>query len=352
MRFTKENIKPGTPKGKIYKAVSHQEQRPAPCQVIFESQVMQEKTLEHFGAKSMDELGLRLFVRDCPNEAQYNVDLGGGLYRDFYGCVWREGTWGEGHSITQLVDVPLKGPELNGYKFPDFSRKELYSHIIERFKTEYDEFVMLNAWYYGLLERAWALCGFENFFMYLITEPRFAKSLIEGVHINCLQSLEYLLKIDAVDSINMGPGDSGTQRGLMMSPELWRKFLKGFYAEEVALVKKAGKIAYTHSCGDNTAVMDDYVDIGLDILNPVQPEAMDVKTIKKRYGKNITFHGGLSTQTTLTFGSSDEVRREVEEALRVLGEGGGYIAETAKPVPDNVPMENVFALIDAMINQK
>ena len=332
------------PKDKVYKALAHIEQRPVPARICFESATMQDKVLKHYGAANLKDLGLQCMTGGCPDEPK--EDMGNGIYRDFYGCVWKKS-----ESIPHLEDVPLKKPNLKHYTFPDFSRKELYIHLISRFESKSDEFSIINAYHYGLLERAWMLCGFEDFFAYLLTEERFVHELVENLHQNGLQSLKYLLKIDGIDAINLGPGDCGAQKGLLMAPDTWRKYFKKPYQEEIELVKRAGKVAYTHSCGDNTAIMDDYIDVGLDILNPIQPEAMDVKAIKKRYGKMITFHGGLGTQATLTFGTPVEVQRETKETLKILGEGGGYIAEPAKAMPCNVPMENVFALVDSLLEQ-
>lgn len=333
------------PKDKVSKALAHKEQRPVPAQVLFESATMRAEVLKHYGAANLKDMGLQFMMFGYPDEPK--EDLGNGTYRDFYGCVWKQSG-----SIPHLEEVPLKKPDLKQYTFPDFSRKELYLPLISGFESESDEFSVVNAYCYGLLERAWMLCGFEDFFVYLLNEERFVRELVGNLHRNALQSLEYLLKIDGIDAINLGPGDSGAQKGLLMAPDTWRKYFKKPYQEEIELVKKAGKVAYTHSCGDNTAIMDDYIDVGLDILHPIQPEAMDVKTIKKKYGKRITFHGGLGTQTTLTFGTPADVRRETKETLKILGEGGGYIAEPAKPVPYNVPMENVFALIDSLLEQE
>ena len=145
--------------------------------------------------------------------------------------------------------------------------------------------------------------------------------------------------------------DWGSQSGLIMGPKLWREFIKPRVAKMYERVSSAGKYVAIHSCGDVRAVLPDLVEIGLNIFNPFQPETMDIFETKKRYYGKLSFYGGISVQTLLPRGTSDDVRRETKRLLEVLGEGGGYIASPSHDVPVDVPPENMAAMIEVLQNQ-
>jgi len=142
--------------------------------------------------------------------------------------------------------------------------------------------------------------------------------------------------------------DIATQRGLMFSPELWRKLFKPHLARQFALGKKLGLINMLHACGAIREIIPDLVEIGLDILEPTQVHlpGMEPTELKREFGKHVTFFGAICTQRTLPFGTPDEVRKEVRERVRVLGDAGGYICSPDHAILDDVPLENVLALYD------
>ena len=142
--------------------------------------------------------------------------------------------------------------------------------------------------------------------------------------------------------------DFATQMGMMISPEHWRKYLKPTYAKYFALAKKYDLNVWFHSCGQFRPVMGDLIDIGMDVWETVQTHlpGNEPDVLKREYGAHITFFGGISTQTTLPFGTSEDVRREVRERIRVLGKNGGYICGPDHGIMPDVPMENVLAMYD------
>jgi uroporphyrinogen decarboxylase len=99
-------------------------------------------------------------------------------------------------------------------------------------------------------------------------------------------------------------------------------------------------------------VIPDLIEVGVNILQPIQPEAMDVFEVKRRFGRDLCLMGGISTQQTLPYGTPDQVRAEVRQCLERLGEGGGYVMAPAKPILPGVPIENAIALIETFVNQK
>ena len=143
--------------------------------------------------------------------------------------------------------------------------------------------------------------------------------------------------------------DFGTQNGLFMSPDMWRRFLKPGFRAFVDLGHQHGcKVAH-HSCGSIKPIIPDLIECGLDILNPVQPDVHDMNRteLKKLFGDRLCFHGSISIQHTLPFGTPDDVRNEVRERLETLGPGGGFIFCTAHNIQADTPLENVEALFDA-----
>jgi len=149
--------------------------------------------------------------------------------------------------------------------------------------------------------------------------------------------------------IFMTGDDFGTQTGLFMSPAMWRRFLHPGFKAFVELGKRYGcKVAH-HSCGAIKPIIGDLIECGLDILNPIQPEARDMNgaDLKKCFGDAISFHGSISIQRTLPFGTPDDVRNEVRNRFEALGPGGGFIFCTAHNIQADTPIENVEALFEA-----
>jgi uroporphyrinogen decarboxylase len=142
--------------------------------------------------------------------------------------------------------------------------------------------------------------------------------------------------------------DIATNRALMFSPAVWRALFKPALARQFAAARALGLLTWFHSCGDVSAILPDLVDIGLDVLEPTQAHlpGMRPEWLKREFGAHLTFFGGISTQTTLPFGTPEDVRREVRERIRVLGAGGGYILSPDHNLLDGVPPENVVALYE------
>jgi len=142
--------------------------------------------------------------------------------------------------------------------------------------------------------------------------------------------------------------DFSTQRGIMISPEAWRRFLKPVYAKMFSLVKSFGLGVWFHSCGTFRPVLPDLVDLGMDVWETVQVhlEGNDPHVLKREFGRQITFFGAISCQHTLPFGTPEEVRAEVRERVKVLGKGGGYICGPDHSIQKNMPPRNLAALWD------
>lgn len=143
--------------------------------------------------------------------------------------------------------------------------------------------------------------------------------------------------------------DFGTQTGPFMSPAMWRRFLRPGFKAFIDLAKRYGCQVAHHSCGSIAPLIPDLIDCGLDVLNPIQPEVrgMDHGDLKRRFGDRLCFHGSISIQRTLPFGTPDDVRAEVRQRRQTLAPGGGFIFCTAHNIQADTPLENVLALFDA-----
>jgi len=151
-----------------------------------------------------------------------------------------------------------------------------------------------------------------------------------------------------IDILMMGD-DFGTQKGLFMSPQMWRRFLRPGFKAFIDLAKRYGAKVAHHSCGSIKPIIPDLIACGLDILNPVQPDVddMDRRELKRRHGDRLSFHGSISIQRTLPFGTPDDVRDEVRERVETLAPGGGFIFCTAHNIQADTPTGNIVALFDA-----
>ncbi|MEE8324047.1 MAG: uroporphyrinogen decarboxylase family protein, partial [Candidatus Humimicrobiaceae bacterium] len=142
--------------------------------------------------------------------------------------------------------------------------------------------------------------------------------------------------------------DMGAQDTMVISPEMWRKYFKPRMAKlysELKSINPGLKIAY-HTDGSVYPIIDDLLEIGLDILNPIQPKSMDPYLIKKKYGKDLTLWGTIDIQETLPFGSTEDVEKEVRERIKGLAPGGGFIISPTHHVQIDTPLENFFTFWD------
>jgi len=201
---------------------------------------------------------------------------------------------------------------------------------------------------FSLFERAWTLRGMENLSMDFHLNPEFVHELLGAIADYNIAQAREALKYD-VDAVHFGD-DWGQQQGLIMGPVLWREFIKPQLKRMYAAVRDAGKYVTIHSCGDVDELFDDLVDIGLNCFNPFQPEVMDTAALIGRYRGRLAFHGGLSTQKVLPYGTPDSVRAEVRRLID-LGSEGGYVFSPAHSVEGDVPAENLIAFIEEIKEQ-
>jgi len=158
---------------------------------------------------------------------------------------------------------------------------------------------------------------------------------------------------DLIDIFMMGE-DLGTQEGLLVSPRVFRQFIKPYLARHVRLAKRYGIRVMLHSCGAIRALIPELVEIGIDILNPIQVRAKGMKPeeLKREFGDRLSFHGGIDIQKTLPLGTPEDVRAEVRNRVQTLGKGGGYILCSTHNIQADTPIENILAMYEEAKKQR
>jgi uroporphyrinogen decarboxylase len=264
------------------------------------------------------------------------------------------GDWFPGiHPIPEAKTIE----DLDFYQgWPDMSDPSRVAHVRETARRLADEnrfAIMATPWLLFPFERAHAMQGMEPFLLNMAMNPDFARVLLEKIAVYCKQLMGHFLDElgDNVDIIKIGD-DLGIQKGLMISPQMYRDILKPVHADFIKFIKSRtrAKVLF-HSCGDVAPLIGDFIEIGVDILNPIQTSTgsiSDLHSLKKRYGKNIVFCGGIDTHRILPFGNVEEVRQEVRRVMQILGPGGGCMIGAVHTVMNDVPPENVLAMVDAV----
>jgi len=328
-----------SPKERVYKAVAHEETDVVPYNIPIHARAHErlvntfgegynKRIVNHFAHGSVE---VRLFPP---------VDAVGDWVDDF-GCIWRQSSDG----APDVTKYALSKPSLEDYKFPDLSSLERYKRIPAEIEASKDKFFVAGA---GLLffERAWALRGFEQILIDFYRYPDFAEELFDNLMELNFQMVEGVTQHD-IDAV-LFSDDYGMQKGLITGPRVWRKFLKPRLKQMYGKVKKAAKLVIIHSCGDNSEIMGDLIEIGVDIFNPTQPEAMNIYELKSKWGSQITFNGGIPSQK-LPFYSPKQIREEVRRVRSFMSKGGGFVLQPTKDIRWDTPPETAMALIKEII---
>jgi uroporphyrinogen decarboxylase len=338
-----------TPRQMVYAQIAHQETAYTPYTIEFqEGTDIGARLDEYYGSPAWREALTQHIVRvtaiddglywDLITEEPFSVDR--------FGSTWRTDVWQR-----YLVEPALKEPTLDGYAWPEtsgFFPPGLREQVLKTIDENQDSFTAAG-FNFGLFERSWALRGFENALMDSIAEPEFYRQLVNRIAKHQMEILEELVTLP-VDGI-MFSDDWGGQQGTFLRPERWRAYFKEPLARMYDFVHGAGKVVLSHCCGNIVDVIPDAIEIGLEVLESVQPEAMNPYELKKRFGERLTFWGGLGTQKTLPFGTPEEVRAEVQRLCREMGRGGGYILAPAKALQGDTPTENGVAAVETFLEQ-
>jgi len=200
----------------------------------------------------------------------------------------------------------------------------------------------------GLYEQCWYLRGMEQLMMDFVLNPDFAHTLLRRVADAFCESAANVARWGC--DVAAFHDDVGAQKSLQMSPAMWREFVKPNFARIIKAAReiKPDIIWFYHSDGCVTEIIEELIEIGVDVLNPIQPEVMDPAALKKQYGDRLAFNGTISIQQTLPFGTVQDVRDEVRERIETVGVGGGLLIAPSHCVQPEVPMENLLAFAQAV----
>ncbi len=271
--------------------------------------------------------------------------------------------WGQGHVPTRSDDkyhahlegyiYPMLGlssaQDARDYPLPDIEADYRYAHLPASIQALHDRGLAVVAHMaMTIFEVSWYLRSMELLLVDMFDNAEFATVLFD--RITAKREIQAACFAELNPDIIMLGDDVGTQRDMLMSPRMWRRWLKPRLARVITAAKHVRPdvlIAY-HTDGATLPIIEDLIEIGVDILNPVQPECMDPFALKRRHGERLSFWGTLGTQTTLPFGAPAEVRASVRERIQRIGYDGGLLLAPTHMVEPEVPWENIVAYVEAV----
>ncbi|HHV43126.1 MAG TPA: hypothetical protein GXX57_00465 [Firmicutes bacterium] len=341
------------PRERVHAALRHERTDRIPFELGFVPAVLQEFK-KRTGATSPEEyfqLDMRTAHLGPSNQVHdyqkyYSEDISG-LWLDEFGVAHRPGGY---YHFTKMLH-PLAGAqdpaEILAYPFPDSDAPYRMAHLEAQVQDYHRRDLFVSAFVGHIFETAWYLRGMENLLMDFYLNQDLASALLDRItELNA--SLARGFAQAGVDMVRLGD-DVGSQRALLMSQETWRKWLKPRMAKVIAAAKEVNREVHIwyHSDGVIGPILDDLVEIGVNVLNPVQPECMDPLDLRRRYGKKLAFWGTVGTQTIMPFGTPEEVFAYVTDRIRTLGKEGGLVLAPTHVLEPDVPWENITAFVAA-----
>lgn len=254
----------------------------------------------------------------------------------------------------EFDEFPLSGAfdaiDVLRYPFPDPMAPGRYDDAKEKIKKYKESHFIIADLETSIFETSWYLTGLEKMMIDLLLEPPYLEVLLDKVMEINTETGKELIRLGA-DMIWAGD-DFGTQTGMIMDPETWRRLFKPrmkLMFEEFRKQNSNIKIAW-HTCGSILPIIPDLIGMGLDVLNPIQPLAtgMDPEFLKNEYGKDLVFFGGIDVQRLLPIGKPEEIKSEVNRISSILGRNGGYIIAPAHNIQDDTPAVNVIAFFESV----
>lgn len=276
-----------------------------------------------------------------------------GYMRTMWGAKVRKTDPGDGrpnlllpfHEDTTVDDV-------HAHVWPDAAKLD-YSGVHPQCLMFYDDYATFGApWSPFFHEVGW-LIGQEEFMVWMHTKPDVVHAIIRHVVDYEVEATRRFLQASKglLDIAYFG-NDFGTQRGLFVSPDMWQAFFRKPLKRYFDVSHEFGCKVMKHSCGAVRDLIPFWIEDGVDILDPIQVAAagMDLAGLVKDFGRELAFHGGVDTQRTLPFGSTEEVRAEVRSYLALTRDRGGYILAGSQEYIEDIPLDNILAIYDE--NQK
>ncbi len=330
-----------TARQRVLTALEHRQPDMAPYQIDFTAASLQ-KAIEYYNDPDlMSTLGNHLAIIGFGSSEEVKP----GYVRDEFGVVWNQTI---DKDIGNVAHYLLPEPDLKDLTLPDPKAVPFTAEPQSFLKRHRDQFTVCSIGF-CLFERAWTLRGMEELLMDMVLRPQFVDQLLESITEYNLALMDRALAYN-FDCIRFGD-DWGQQTGLIFGKRLWERFFKPHYQTMFRKAKDSGRFVMLHSCGRVQELFPDLIAMGLDIFNTFQPEIMDPAEMKRQFGNDLTFYGGISTQALLPFASPEEIKKKTLEMIALVGRDGGYIAAPTHGIPGDVPAENIAALIEAVQEQ-
>jgi len=335
-----------TNKERVMAAIRHEETDYIPHSVTFTTKMLA-KMVEYTGDPDylntidnhIEKISLKKPLKPIPGKFE--------RYTDEFNIEWDLS--GVDKDIGFVAEHPLKNAgEIYAYDPPGVDEAFIRNACENLVNNKKDNLAIASVGF-TIFERGWSLCGMEDLLCYMLIEPEAVDALFDKLLAYSMRKTQIVLEYD-IDGIIFGD-DWGRQKGLIMGAPLWRRLIKPRVKTMYAAVKAKNKIVMQHSCGDNSDILNDLIEIGLDVYQTFQPEIYDINVYKRKYAGRLAFWGGIGTQTVLPFGTPDEAYNITKKTMGILGKGGGYIAAPTHDIPGDVPPKNVEAMIRAFREQ-
>lgn len=342
-----------TPRERCYRAVRREEVDMVPVSIWVEAPEPLNNLLSNLGCSDIEKLLVRLEIDYrgfLPNLSWLGIGLKGGFkeesFKDDRGRLLRRDRFGivsamslDGRTSMQ-VDHPLKHIDVKDYPFPEVKEEDF--DLVQKFRKKFEDYCVI-AYTLQPFEKACALFGYSTLFKLMFKEPWKVDYVLDKLF-SIAEKQAKLLAEAGVDQV-YGGDDAGAQNTMLISPAQWRRFLKPRYKKLADTIHRRGAFFHFHSDGWIQPIIPDLIEVGVDVLEPVQPESMDIAEIKRLYGDRLSFEGGIGVQR-LPFKKPAEIREEVKRTLRVMGPTGYTLRPSHTILPDT-PIENIVTLYDA-----
>jgi uroporphyrinogen decarboxylase len=266
---------------------------------------------------------------------------------DEWGVGWKRGSYLHYFSILH----PLEGADyktIEAYPFPDLDREYRYSDAAEKVRETHEKGLAAAFFAGSIFETAWFMRGMDQLFVDIMTEPKLADLLLDRIT-DIVAAAAFFIARAGTDLLILGD-DIAMQTGMLMSLDMWRAVFKPRLKRVIDAARKANPdiFVFYHSDGNLWDAIPELIEVGVDVLNPVQPECMDPAEVKREFGKDLSFLGSVSIQETLPKGTPEDVRQEVKLRMETIGRGGGLLIAPAHVLQPDTPWENIAAFFDAV----
>ncbi len=279
-----------------------------------------------------------------------------GKYTDPWGIKWKLFGY-----YWEIVNNPLKDAsfeEIKNFPWPDASQidmKLLTNHVnkAKHLYYETDYVVVAEHPVYGYFELGCWMFGFDDFLYRIAAEPEVVTWFFENYHKYVTDINEiYYGKLGKYAHLTTSGDDFGMQNGPFLSPDMFEEMVMPWYKKRIDQVKSLADIKYFHhSCGSVYRLMDKIIEMGVDILNPIQPGTADMEPerLKKQYGDKLVFWGGIDEQKLLAQGKPEDIKKEVRRIAELMSINGGYVMAASHNIQPDVPAENIDAMLKALL---